>query len=940
MRIARKFTTAGQSPFKGVSFTTIDIDRPHANPAERCCVTDFEVPAHWEEQACETLITLYARHDGIPVATRRIEEKGVPHWLQQKEADDVALGALAPEDRSTGEQSILQMLSRMVGAWTYAGWKQDYFDTEEDARAFYDEWCYMLIHQMASPASPQWMHGGLHWAYGLRGSPQGHWFADAQSGDIVESPDSFSHPQLHSCFIQGVGDDLVSEGGIMDLLTRETRAFKYGATTGSNVSHIRASGERLSNGEVSPGLLNFLSVGDRNAGAIHARSADKRTSKLVVVDIDHPDVPAFIRWKMEEEIKAAALLCGMQHIVKHVQRVLQVVEQAQEDCTDPCDVTLNPKLAHVVRQARRSSVPESVITHTLQRANQGFMEVELPAIGLVGTRSVTRDVSAHQVKLAVRMQPEFMEAAAREDLWHTTGRADKSLSHMLCATSLLDSITEAVWSSGDPTIQFADNIDALHTCPKSGAIRASNPNNEAFFLDDTATAIATLNALAFIKDSTPDYELLLHAVRLLSVQLDITVDQAQFPSQQMATKTLAHRPIGVSLCNLSGYLMVQGIAYDSDLGRNTIAALNGFVTGAAYHISVEIAKELNPFIAYTTNKHAMQNTLRKQAASVLDNTLADPLLLQMAEREWSLALVHGEQHGYRNAQTTLLAEMPVVMQLLNKATPAAEPTRTLQCTIHRTQGVRICHDLIIRGLQSLSYGATQICDIQAHICGTGSLKDAPHISHQALSAKGFKDEQLALIEEALPTAKHISDVFDPWVLGEHFCREQLGISDTAIFDADFDMLEYLRFSTEEIHLANRYACGAASVHNAPHMRKEDYAVFACLLNETNSDTAVSPSAHIAMLGAITPCVSGGIFHHVTLENASSIAQVRALLLSAHTTGLKAIHMHRLGCGLHMQSGFSAAQEEVLEEATPRLVSLRKLHGPYRPSLEQIKEAKA
>lgn len=939
MRIARHYTSAGQSPFKGVQFTTIDIDRPSANPAERCCVTDFEVPAHWDEQACETLITLYARQDAIPVALRRVEEEGVPHWLQRKEANDASLNALAEEDRTTGEQSILQIISRMVGAWAYGGWKQDYFDTEEDARAFYDEWCYMLIHQIAAPASPQWMHAGLFWAYGLNGSPQGHWRTDINTGEIIPSEDSFSHPQLHSCFIQGVGDALVCEGGIMDLLTRETRGFKYGATTGSNVSAIRANGERLSNGEVSPGLLNFLSVGDRNAGAIQARSSDKRTSKLVVVDMDHPDVGDFIRWKMEEEIKAAAMLCGMQHIVKHIQRVLQVVEQAQEDCTDPCDVTANTKLAHVVRQARRNSVPESVITHTLQRAAQGFSEVELPAIGLVGARSVTRDVAAHQLKLAVRMEKNFLDAAEQNDLWHTSGRADTSVSNTLSASDLMHNLCEAVWSNNDPSIQFADHIDAYHTCPQSGRIIASNPNNESFFIDDSATPISTLNALAFIRNGEPDYDALLHAIRLLSIQLDITTDLAHYPSRRMAEHTVAHRPIGISLCNLAGFLMVQGIAYDSDRGRHTLAALSGLVTGSAYHVSVELAKELSPFSAFTHNKTSMQKILRAQAAAILDSTHADALLLQLAEREWSLALVHGERHGYRNAQTTLLAEMPVVMQLLGNATPAAEPTRSLQCTVHRSQGVRICHDLIIKGLQALDYDSAAINDIQSYICGTGSLADAPSINHASLQSKGFELEQIALLEEALPTVSHIREAFDPWVLGERFCREQLGISDDAMFDAEFNMLEYLTYTPEEITAANRYACGAGSVFGAPHISAEDSTVFACLPKQDAEDT-IRPEAHIAMLAALTPCVSGGIYHQVTLANNTQIETVRKLVYAAHAGGLKALCMQRLGSGLHMQSGFSAAQEAVLEEATPRLVSLRKLHGPYRPSIEQLKEAKA
>ncbi len=933
MRLSRRYTSSDASPFAGVRFTTIDIDRPHSNPAERCCVTDFEVPADWSDQAAETLVTLYARQSGVPMETTPIAEKDVPEWLWRS--------APAEGTEFSGEQSIKQILHRMVGAWTYAGWKRDYFDTPEDAKIFYDEWVHMLLHRIAAPSSAQWMHAGMHWAYGLVGKPQGHWCYDDETGDVIQSPDSYSHPQLHAGFIQGVDDELVAEGGILDLWTRETRGFKYGATTGSNLSSIRAEGEHLSNGEVSPGLLNFLSVGDRNAGAIRARSADKRTSKIAVVDMDHPDMPAFLRWKMEEEIKAAAMLCGMQHIVRHVQRVLQVIEQAREGCAFPCDVTQNPRLAHVVRQARRNSVPESVIAHTLQRAEQGFVEIELPAVGLVGPRSVMQDVAAHHSNLAVRIGGDFMCAAETDAPWEMRGRSNEDWSSSISSGGLLYSLAESIWASGAPSVQFADAINRVNTCPKSGAIQASTPSGDVMFLDDTATPLSTLNALAFLDKKGTDYDALLHAVQLLTLQLDITTSVAQYPSRRMAEQTLAHRPLGISLCNLAGYLMVQGIAYDSDQGRATLGALCGLVTGSAYHCSEMLALELGAFPAYGRNRSSMQSALKKQADATLSfaRSLKNKKLAQHAERVWSHALVHGEQHGFRNAQTTLLAEMPMVMQLMDNATPAAEPMGRLLCSTSEQSGQRICHDILKRGLDALGYSAEHTAAISEYICGTGSLKDAPAIHHKALIAKGFEQEQLDLLEEALPGSSHIREAFDPWVLGESFCREQLGIKDDAMFDAEFDLLAYLGFKPEEIAEADCHACGSKNAAGAPHLLEKDIEVFACALQAGAPYNTILPEAHCAMLAAVGSTVSGGVYHEVKLPFTATIAEVEHLITEGYGLGLKSLNLHRLFSGVHMQSQFSEKQEEVLEEVTPRLVSLRKLHGPYRATLDQLKAQK-
>ncbi|MDB5641907.1 MAG: ribonucleotide-diphosphate reductase subunit alpha, partial [Hyphomicrobiales bacterium] len=307
MRIERRYTTAGQGPYANIEFRKGKSEIRNPDGSVVFSQDNIDVPASWSQVATDVIAQKYFRKAGVPARLKKVEENDVPSFLWRSVADEAALAALPKEERYGSERTATDVFHRLAGAWTYWGWKGRYFDTEEDALAFYEEHCAMLARQIAAPNSPQWFNTGLHWAYGIDGPGQGHYYVDFQTGKLTKSKSSYEHPQPHACFIQSVADDLVNEGGIMDLWVREARLFKYGSGTGSNFSKLRGENEKLSGGGKSSGLMSFLKIGDRAAGAIKSGGTTRRAAKMVVVDADHPDIEAYIDWKVKEEEKVASL---------------------------------------------------------------------------------------------------------------------------------------------------------------------------------------------------------------------------------------------------------------------------------------------------------------------------------------------------------------------------------------------------------------------------------------------------------------------------------------------------------------------------------------------------------------------------------------------------------------------------------------------------------
>src|SRR5574337_1721110 len=349
MRIERRYTKAGTSPYESIAFATAKSEIRNPDGSVVFSLDNIEVPAAWSQVAADVLAQKYFRKAGVPARLKKVEENGVPSFLRRSVADEAALDKLTKAERHGSETSAKQVFDRLAGAWAYWGWRCGYFDGEEDARAYFDEMRFMLARQMAAPNSPQWFNTGLNWAYGIDGPGQGHYYVDHKSGRLTKSSSAYEHPQPHACFIQSVKDDLVNEGGIMDLWVREARMFKYGSGTGNNFSNLRGEGEKLSGGGKSSGLMSFLKIGDRAAGAIKSGGTTRRAAKMVIVDADHPDIEQFIDWKAVEEQKVAAMVTGARVTRRHLRAVYDAATDAGAGGLDP---KANRALRRAVKAAR------------------------------------------------------------------------------------------------------------------------------------------------------------------------------------------------------------------------------------------------------------------------------------------------------------------------------------------------------------------------------------------------------------------------------------------------------------------------------------------------------------------------------------------------------------------------------------------------------------
>src|SRR6186713_645837 len=612
MQIERRYTKDGQSAYADIAFrlTTSEIRNPDGSVVFKA--ENVEVPEFWSQVASDVLAQKYFRKAGVPSRLKKVEEETVPSFLWRSVADEEALATLPDNERVIGERSSKQVFDRLAGTWTYWGWKGGYFDSENDARAFFDEHRYMLAMQMSAPNSPQWFNTGLHWAYGIDGPSQGHYYVDFKTGKLVKSKTSYEHPQPHACFIQSINDDLVNEGGIMDLWVREARLFKYGSGTGSNFSRLRGEGERLSGGGRSSGLMSFLKIGDRAAGAIKSGGTTRRAAKMVVVDTDHPDIENYIDWKVNEEQKVASLVTGSKIVKKHLEAIMKACVNCEgngDDCFDP---SMNSALKREIKAAKKSAVPENYIYRVIQFAKQGYKDIHFPTYDTDWDSDAYLTVSGQNSNNSVRVTDHFLKAVEADGKWDLTYRKNGKVADTLDARALWEKIGYAAWASADPGLQYHTTVNDWHTCPASGEIRASNPCSEYMFLDDTACNLASLNLLTFRDAATKQFDVegYEHAVRLWSIVLEISVMMAQFPSKEIAKQSYEYRTLGLGYANIGGLLMTSGIPYDSDEGRAICAALTAVMTGVAYATSAEMASELGAFADYDRNAQNMLRVMR------------------------------------------------------------------------------------------------------------------------------------------------------------------------------------------------------------------------------------------------------------------------------------------------------------------------------------------
>ncbi len=929
MQIKRHYTREDDGPYADIAFKTVTSELRTLDGHILSASANFQAPENWSQVACDILSQKYFRRAGVPSKTKAVAEADVPDWLQsQAPLDDSDKGA---------EDDARQVFDRLAGCWTYWGWKGGYFNAETDARAFYDELRYMLVTQMAAPNSPQWFNTGLHWAYGLSGRAQGHYYVDPQTGKVHKSKNAYERPQPHACFIQSINDDLVGDGGIMDLWVREARLFKYGSGTGSNFSSLRGKNEPLSGGGTSSGLLSFLKMGDVSAGSIKSGGTTRRAAKMVIVDIDHPDIEAFIDWKSSEEMKVAALVAGSKVLKRRLSAILKSCVNCDGELAVCCDPSQNAALKREINAARRDGVPDGVIARVLQLARQGIEQIDVTEFTADWDSEAYATVSGQNANNSVRVSDRFMKAVKKDETWDLIRRTDGAVATSIKARDLWNKLSRAAWSSADPGIQYHDTINAWNTCPNDGPITASNPCSEYMFLDNTACNLASLNLVKFLShDGSFDSHGFEHASRLWTIVLEISVLMAQFPSKEVAERSYAYRTLGLGYANLGGLLMRSGIVYDSDKGRGAAGAITALLSGVAYQTSCEMAQHLGAFPRHLANADPMmrviQNHRRAAEGRVSFDALAyKPLTLnrndcpydgvaERAAKVWNLVQKQGKAHGFRNAQVSVIAPTGTIGLLMDCDTTGIEPDFALVKFKKLAGGghLRIINQAVPLALKSLGYTKAQRDDIITFALGHGTLTGSPAVSFENLKKRGFSDYEVGKIEQALPSAFDVRYVFTVDHLGEEFCKDGLGLTDEQIESYSHDLLPIMGYSEDDILQANIFCSGAMTLEGSPHLKEEHLPIFDCATPcGRTGKRALSADAHILMMAAAQPFVSGAISKTVNMPSDATITDVAGVYERAHKLGIKAVALYRDGSKLSQplsSAVFSESAMHALEEA--------------------------
>lgn len=870
LSVPRRFTKPGTDPFSTVSWDrrTSRIRDESGNVIFE--LKDVEIPSAWSQVATDIIVSKYFRRAGVP----QTNPDGTP---KRNPDGSPVLGT---------ETSARQTIGRLVLAWRWWGEKYGYFATPEDAATFADEMTYMLVHQIASPNSPQWFNTGLKLAYGISGPPQGHWYVDQETEEVRQSEDTYTRAQAHACFIQSVDDSILGDGGIMDLVQREARIFKYGSGTGTNFSTLRAEGERVSAGGVASGLMSWLRIYDRAAAAIKSGGTTRRAAKMVIVNIDHPDVEQFIWWKANEEKKVAALVAAGY----------------------PSDFN-----------------GEAYQTVSGQNSNN-----------------------------SIRVTNEFLQSVEKDEDWHLRWRTDPArVSKTLKARKLWRDIAEAAWRSADPGVQYDTTIQEWHTCPASGRINATNPCSEYVFLDETACNLASINVMKFVHPETGafDIEGYIHAIRLWTTVLEITVAMAQLPSKQIAQGTYNFRTLGLGYANLGTLLMVWGVPYNSSKARAIAGALTAVLTGESYTMSAELSSILGPFPKYAKNREHMLRVIRNHRRAAydapkekyeglsvkpvaIDQELCPEDLLRAAHRSWDRALELGEKHGYRNAQVTVIAPTGTIGLQMDCDTTGVEPDFALVKFKKLAGGgyFKIVNQSVPHALKALGYASGEIADIIQYVTGTLSFNNGiPHVNRDTLLAKGFTNGDLGRLEQQLPGVFHLSMAFTPVTLGEDLLR-RLGLDQKAKEHPTLNVLEALGFTAQQVEEANEVICGRQTVEGAPHLKVEHLPIFDCANKCGPTGTRfISYDGHVKMLAAVQPFVSGSISKTINMPAEASVDEIERVYWEGWKLGLKANALYRDGSKMSQplstkstdESGTVRVVEKIVEKIIerPRRVKL-------------------
>lgn len=866
MKIERRFTRQGRDPYEGIQWVERVSEIKDTKGKTVFRQEGVVVPSQWSQIATDILAQKYFRKTGVPKD-------------------------ISPSGRETDAR---QVFHRLAHTWRKWGEGYGYFDSPKDAQAFYDEILRMLADQMAAPNSPQWFNTGLYEVYGIEGPPQGHYYVDPETGKVQKSNSAYQRPQPHACFILNVEDDLVNEGGIMDLIQREARLFKYGSGTGSNFSKIRAENEPLSGGGVSSGLLSFLKIADRSAAAIKSGGTTRRAAKMVILDVDHPDIEQFIRWKVEEEYKVAALVSGSRTIRNKLEELKAALESCRKEGIPPT----SPQVRQALRGAIQAGIPQGILHQYLHLYSQEGELPDLPLYTADWTDEAYNTVSGQSSNNSVRLTREFLEAVEEDREWELKARTTGQVMKRVKARDLWRGIVRSAWQCADPGLQFHTTVNEWHTCLQDGDIRASNPCSEYMFLDDTACNLASLNLQAFYDPETGTFRIedYLHAIRLWTLVLEISVVMAQFPSPSIAQKSYEYRTLGLGYANLGSLLMVMGLPYDSEEGRAVASALTAILTGEAYATSALLAKDVGPFPRYEANRESMLRVIRnhRRAAYNEDPSSYEGLtvfpreiepakcplpLLEAARSAWDRALEWGETYGFRNAQVSAIAPTGTIGLVMDCDTTGIEPDYALVKYKKLAGGgvFRIVNRSLPLALKKLGYSQEEIEEIVAYCVGHGALPPEGPLSREALKETGIEEDVLDSIEDRLKAAFTIEETLPPDVL---------------------TLLKAKGITQDAIEEATRYSCGNLGVEGCSLLKPEHQPVFdTANPSGRGAIRSISYRAHIDMMAAVQPFVSGAISKTINMPNRATLEDVSQAYLYAWKSMLKAIAIYRDGSKL-------------------------------------------
>ena len=858
LEFSRRFTKENVSPFDQFEYDYRDSVIKNPNGEKVFEMTNVEVPKQWSQIATDILAQKYFRKAGVP-------------------QPDGSLGR---------ETTVKQVAHRMANCWRVWGERYGYFATEKDAQVFYEELVYSILNQACVPNSPQWFNTGLHESYGITGGAQGHYYVDPTDKKLKRSTSAYERPQPHACFILSVSDDLVNEGGIMDLWTREARIFKYGSGVGTNFSQIRGANEKLSGGGSSSGLMSFLKIGDRAAGAIKSGGTTRRAAKMVCLDLDHPEIMDFINWKVKEEDKVAALIAAG-------------YDNSYE----------GEAYATVSGQNSNNSVriPNSFFKALSENGN---WELKARTDGRVMQSIPAREVWDQIANAAWRCADPGTQYDTTINEWHTCPKGGRINASNPCSEYM-----------------FLDNTACnLASINLRKFFNESDNSFDVTGFEYTTRLWQTVLEVSILMAQFPSKEVAQLSYDYRTTGLGFANLGSMLMVSGIAYDSEEARGIAGSITAI-----MTGVAY------KTSAEMASFL--GAFDRYEENKEDMlrvmrnHRAAAYDAETAYVGIEIKPQGIKA---QYTPDYLLKAATKAWDDAVQLGEKYGYRNAQTTVIAPTGTIGLVMDCDTTGVEPDFALVKFKKLSGGgyFKIINQSVPQSLKNLGYSQAENDAIVNFAVGHASFVGAPHINNESLLAKGFTAEEIAKLNGAAKSAFEIGFIFNRFTLGDA-CLTRLGFKEEVFADWSFSLLEALGFTEDQIDEANDYVCGTMTVEGAPALKDEHLSIFDCAnKNGKKGVRYIHAHGHIRMMAACQPFLSGAISKTINLPNEATVEEIADSYLMSWSLGLKANAIYRDGSKLSQplstksdkkKKTDATAEAELSAEGGSQLVDLSKLN---------------